>query len=289
MEEKINKQIEYLKSKWFIITDEQKVRWYLEKVWLHRLKRYFNTVEKYEWTDFQEIINAYIFDKSFRHINVSILETIEKSFKNQIWLNFENLLDENLYQKQYKDSRLSFLYWKVWLLKNKDLEIKRNIEDYWDIPIWLFIDKLHFWEVYKIFLDFKKENQYKIVDYYWIDYKLFVNWLQCIAYLRNLCSHWENIFNKKFTYSVKANELFEEFWITKNNSYISYFYILSIFNKILSPNYQWEEKIFKKLEYYNYTLVKFWAKKETFHSQLESEAWKVLVNRLYTQCIKKSN
>lgn len=287
MEYEINKQLEYIKSKWFIISDEGKVRWYLEKVWLHRLSRYYNIVEEYEWIDFQKIIDAYVFDKSFRHINVSLLESIEKSFKCQIVLNFNTLFDEELYLGEYKDSRLSFLYLKLSILKKKDNEVKKVFKNTWNIPIGLFIDKLQFWEVYKIFLDFKKVNQYKVVDYYGIDYKLFVNWIQCISYLRNLCSHWENIFNRKFTFSIKANELFEEFGIKNNNVYISYLYILTIFNYKLSPTYNWEEKIFNKLKYYNLTLSDFWAKKETFHSQLDSEAWKVLVDKLYTKYVKR--
>jgi abortive infection bacteriophage resistance protein len=117
MEEKINNQIEYLKEKGFIISDIEKIKWYLIKVWLHRLRRYFNTVDVYQWTDFQKIINSYIFDKDFRNINLWLLEKIENSFKNQFILNFENYLNPELYKIKYRDSRLAFLYNKISILK----------------------------------------------------------------------------------------------------------------------------------------------------------------------------
>jgi len=40
---------------------------------------------------------------------------------------------------------------------------------------------------------------------------------------------------------------------------------------------------------YNIKLSDFWQKKETFPNELESEAWKVLVNPLYEKYVKKSN
>ncbi len=289
MEEKINNQIKYLRRKWFIVSDVGKVGWYLEKVWLHRLRRYFNTVDKYEWTDFQEIINSYIFDKEFRNINLWLLEIIENSFKNQFILNFEDYLNPELYNIKYKDSRLSFLYNKISILKRKDSEIKNNLNTDLFIPVDLFVDKLQFWEIFNIYLDLKIEYQIKISNYYGIDYKLFNNWMKCISYLRNLCSHWENIYNKKFTFSIIAKELFLEFNIKENNTYISYFYILSYFKEFINPEYKWEDILFKNMIKYNILLKDFWAKKETFHSQLDSEAWKVLVKELYEKHLKKPN
>ncbi len=269
MDEKINNQIKYLKEKGFVISDEEKVKWYLIKVWLHRLRRYFNTVEKYEWTDFQEIINAYIFDKEFRNINLWLLEIIENSFKNQFILNFENYLEPELYDIKFRDWRLAFLYNKVALLKKQDIEIKNNLNNQWFIPVNLFIDKLQFWEIFKIFQDLKIKNQIKISNYFGIDYKLFRNWLQCINYLRNLCSHWKNIYNRKFTFSIMAKELYKEFWINDNNTYISYFYILSYFKNILNKNFKWEDQIFKSMNKYKILLKDFWAKKRN----LPQSAW----------------
>lgn len=37
MKERTAQELEYIKELWFVISDELKIIWYLEKVWLHRL------------------------------------------------------------------------------------------------------------------------------------------------------------------------------------------------------------------------------------------------------------
>ncbi len=56
MEDKINEQIKYIESKWFVISNLSKVKWYLRNVWYYRLKRYYNSQNDYDWVNYQEII-----------------------------------------------------------------------------------------------------------------------------------------------------------------------------------------------------------------------------------------
>ncbi len=333
MEEKINNQIKYIKSKWFIIIDEEKVRWYLEKVWLHRLKRYFNTVDKYEWTNFQEIINAYIFDKSIRNINLIVLESIEKSFKNIFILKIWKIIDQSIYSDEFVVERIKYLNKKLRKLSNSDDEIKkylyRNIERNSQSTVEfqfseitecyndnielnsLFIDKLQFWEIIKCYLDLKTEYKLLFTDYYWINLTILDSWLEWLLYLRNVSSHWWNIFNKKMVISVKWREITKQLKISENNLYSSIFVILCVFKEILIPNYKWENKIINKINHYNISLNIIWLsnikediivnKKRSVFKKLFSskeilpsehiniEAWKILVNKVYIKYVKKSN
>ena len=303
MEEKINKQINYIMLKWFIITDELKVRWYLEKVWLHRLKRYFNTVEKYKWTDFQKIIDAYIFDKQLRILNIQIIEIIEKSIKNIFILSFDNINDETIYLntlpqfKRWKENkkitkRLCYNEKKIVDMKYSDLEIKKDINDNWTISTSLFIDNLTFWEIINIFIDLNIVNQKKISAYYWLPLEIFINWLKIIGYLRNLCSHSRNIYNKKMTLKLKSKIITDLIGKNNSNSYIWYMMILVFFSKKLSPEFKWEEKVIKNMDYFKIDIKNFFRQKETSHIEHElwnSEAWKVLVNIVYLKYTEKSN
>ncbi len=91
------------------------------------------------------------------------------------------------------------------------------------------------------------------------------------------------------TFKIRWKDISKKFWIKENDKFISYFVILSIFKEKLICNFAFEEKIFKKIKQYSIDFNLFWQKKETFHSELESEAWKVLVNPLYKKYVKKSN
>lgn len=290
MKQEIKKQLEYIQSLWFVIYDEKKISWYLEQVWLHRLSRYFVNFKNKQEIDFQEVINHYLFDKSLRSLNLSILEVIENCLKTLFILHFWDYYDDkNIYAEQYRESIIWFIKEKTLLFRERDPEIKK-IQMNQKIPAALFIDKLTFWEVVKLFRDLEKKNKYFFVDYFWIiDVHLLENWLFCLKYLRNLCSHWENIFNKKMVEKIRWREVSQFFQRESNNTYISYFFILSVFKDILIQNYRWEEKIFSKILQYNIeSELFFWVKKEAFHSVLQWEAWKDLVSPLYKKYVKKS-
>jgi abortive infection bacteriophage resistance protein len=225
-----------------------------------------------------------------RILNLNIIESIEIYIKNIFILKFWNsYLDENIYSDKFKSNRIKFIREKTDDLYKKDLEVKKILEKYKIINSEVFINKLTFWEIVRFIQDLKEENKLIISEIIWIKLTLLENWLDAIVYLRNISSHWENIFNKEMIKSVKWKDINKLFWIENNNRYISYFAIISIFRESLIPNYKWEEKVFKKMKQYNIKISDFWQKKETFPNELESEAWKVLVNPLYKKYLKKSN
>ncbi len=270
MEEKINNQINYIKSKWFIITDEKKVRWYLEKVWLHRLKEHFNTVEKYEWTDFKDIINLYILDKSLRSIILLITESIEKSLKSLIILNFDNILDKKIFQNKKQHDYLI----------SKNQKKSEFVND-------VFIDSLTFWEIVKTFNALIKENKRKISNYYWIDLYIFENWLIWIKELRNKTSHNSNLMNLNIEHTLNVNEIIKLNCINKNKQLPIYLIILDIFRKILIPNYNWDEKLIKKLNSYDkyLTQVGFIVKINNDsimeNNKIELSKWMKIIDELF--------
>jgi len=183
--------------------------------------------------------------------------------------------------------RTIFIQEKLLYYKEHDSEIKKWIIKQEKINS-ILIDKLNFWEIYKVFCDLKEEYQYRVIDYYKIDTRLFWNWFLCFVYLRNLCSHWENVFNRKMTFSIKAREILKLFRINTNNYFISYFMLLSLMRMKLISNHQWEEKIFCSFKKYWITIYDFGIQKETPHSQLESEAWEVLVRTLYVKLMQNA-
>jgi len=276
----INNQILFLKSKWFIIKDEKNIRLYLINIWLYKLSKYFKSFKDYNWVDFNEVINLYLFDRSLRNLNFWLLEVIENNLKNLFLIYFKDKYKESyLYNEKYSNNRLLFIKEKTKALKEKHKKINPEI----------FISKLTFWEIVKLYKDLKPKNKEKILKHFNIPLKVFDNWISCLNYLRNLSSHWENIFNRNMTKTLKVKEVILKFWEWSNNKFISYFYVLSILKNILIPEYKYEKKVFHKIKQFNINLKMFWIKKETFPSQLESEAWKVLVQELYSKHNIKSN
>lgn len=286
MEKVLYQQLNHIKSLWFIIHDEQKVIWYLRWVWYFRLKRYFNIFENKN-RDFQDVIHCYLFDKNLRFLNLNIIESIEILIKNLFILNFwENYNNWSIYDDKYVVQRLKFIEEKILELSKKDRQVQKILNDSQKLNGEIFINKLTFWEIIRCIQDLKKEYKLLLSQIIWIKLTLLENWLDCLVYLRNLCSHWENIFNKKMIKSIEWKKIFELFWSENNNRFIAYFTVISIFKASLIPNYNWEEQVFRKMKQYNIKFSDFWQKKETFPNELDSEAWKVLVQPLYEKYIK---
>lgn len=293
MNSKIQEQIQLLQDKWFTITDQEKVLWYLEKVWYHRLSPYFKNASG----DIERVIGLYIFDKRLRLLILDMLEVMENAIKsimiNYIGSLFDNknrYLDIKLYEDKYIAERLGFI-------GNKTVERKANdatVKNYFSrnpqseiLPDYIFFDKLTFGELIKIYRDLKIEYKKIISEYFWINVRIFENRIFSLKYLRNLCSHYENVFNKTMITNIKS-EMIEEMFGNVNR-FIWYFALLSVFNKVLIPNFNRYSKIIELMTKFSITSEEIWLQTKNLPSELESEAREVLVDSLYTKYIKKSN
>ena len=87
----VDQQIELLKQKKLIITDESQARYWLSHVSYYRLKHYtfsFKDINDNNNfipnTTFEQVINLYLFDRKLKLIIFDGLETIEVAFKTMI-------------------------------------------------------------------------------------------------------------------------------------------------------------------------------------------------------------
>ncbi len=165
IEEKVTIDIKFLESKWFIISDEEKLKWYLKNVWMYRLTRYFNVIDNYKWANFDKIINAYVFDKELRFLSLQVIEMVEKKLKNLYTIYLPDLLNENNYKnslhckkdEQRINRRLIYIEQKLVQLKFNDIECKWKFVQQWQISAELFYDNLTFGELTSIFRDMNNE------------------------------------------------------------------------------------------------------------------------------------
>lgn len=291
MNPKIEEQLQLLINEWFIFTDQEKILWYLEKVGYHKLIPYFKNAPG----DIERVIWYYIFDKRLRLLCLDMLEVIENAIKSiiinhlstDIW-DKKRYIKEERYNQEAISIRLEFIENKTIERKNNDPLVKNYFEHNKtkNLPDYIFFDKLTFWEITRIFKDLKLEYKKTIAEFFWINWFMFEDWIFALKYLRNLCSHYENLFNKKMTISVRSRLIKE--LIGNQNTFLAYFAILSVFNKLLIPNFDRQNKIIKLMKKFNVSREEIGLEKN-LPSELESEAWEVLLNELYEKHIKKSN
>lgn len=295
--DKINKQIQYIESQGFIISDTEKVTWYLKQVGIYRLSRYFSVfkseIANEETIDFQRVIDCYVFDKQLRTHCMSLLEITEVYLKNLLILIIDyNYEDKSFYVSKFSQKRLEFITDKIKEICEKDTNIDKIFQKNWQLSARIFFNNISFGEARKIFEDLRLVHKKKIAKEFGIHFSVLENWLEWMVHLRNLCSHTENVFNRTMKHTLVGDFFDESFGIENDNKFISYLIILQVFNKIIIPNYKWEEYVLDLISKYTIDTEKFANIKiaslfELSPIKIGSSAWEAFVHIIYTEYVKK--
>jgi len=217
----------------------------------------------------EEKINFYLLDLEIKEILFKYLEILEDSLKFQlISVIWDCFLSEESFREKFLEKRKKFNKEKIEELEKRYKKIDEKI----------FFMELTFWELVRYFKDLKREYKEKVVDFYWFkEYKYFENWIFEMRYLRNLVCHWENIFNRKFEWSLKWNRLKKILKVDRLNDFRSYLLVLELFNLLI-----WWRKLILSEIYKNKKTHRLFE-----HTSIEVEAWWVFIKWLYKSFIKK--
>jgi abortive infection bacteriophage resistance protein len=175
-----------------------------------------------EGTDFDLIIDLYLFDKKLRQLMLDAIERVEihvrsviaheigrfdsLAYQNQSFINPKVLED-----KRDKSGRIGN-YWKDWTSRQEKL-IANSKEDsiLWhkrnnrSIPFWVVVETWDFGLMSKYFENLKGRYQETICNRLDVpNKKLLRGWLQEINELRNHCAHHSRIWNRVSGNAIKT-------------------------------------------------------------------------------------
>ncbi|WFQ92048.1 hypothetical protein MFERI14815_00664 [Mycoplasma feriruminatoris] len=227
-------QIEILKSRGLIITDEQKAIEILKK------ENYYNIVNGYkdlflksnsidkelfiDNTHFDELYSLFLFDRELRTILLKYILLFERDFKTALAYNFSkkynknNRIDSYLYPENYRDDYIDVLNFissinnLIVLKSEKTNYIKHYIENYGHIPLWVVVNIMSFGNMAFMFKILKDVDKNKIILIYVNRYKnqnsrtnnirirndSFLSLLKVLNIVRNTCAHEERIYSITF-------------------------------------------------------------------------------------------
>lgn len=203
-----DEQIEILKSRGLIITDNDKAKFVLSNLNYYRFSAYLLHAKKsnntyIENTNFDDIYNIYLFDKKLRNILVSLLESIEVSFRTYIaytlamkhgsdgYLNPDNFKDREFFNKF-----IDTLNTEKNNHKNKSF-IKHHDDKYGgELPIWVAVEIISFGALSKLYSNMIPEDTRFIKNNLCnVNPRLISTWLHSLSHLRNICAHYSRIYN----------------------------------------------------------------------------------------------
>lgn len=232
-----DEQIEILQSRGLIIADIDKAKFVLSNLNYYRFSAYLlhaknddNTYK--ENTRFDEIYNIYLFDKKLRNILMSLLESIEISFRTYIAYTLAinhgskgYLEAKNFRQEKYFNEFIKTLKREKNNHKNKEFIKHHNKKYHGELPIWVAVEIISFGALSKLYSNMLPEDTKFIKqNLCTIHPTLLSSWLHSLSHLRNLCAHYGRIYNANLP-DIKIKKSDKEY---KPNSEKVFSYILAI-------------------------------------------------------------
>lgn len=222
----VNDQINLLRSRGMSIDDESKSKEILLDIGYYRLGFYCFPFEKsypqkenrtHEYKDqttFMDVVDLYYFDFELRNILLKYLSRIEINFRTHVtylvsnhyphsetWFvddnivnnSFISVFDEKIYNSNFKKN--TFI----------KLHHKNHPSDKY-APAWKTIELMTFGSVIKLYSAIKDiKIQLEISRSYNVNkLQIFINYLNTLCTLRNICAHGSVIYDLKLNQSIKS-------------------------------------------------------------------------------------
>lgn len=223
----IDEQIERLRSRGMVITDETTARELLLDLGYYRLGFYWFPMEKsYPQRDnrthlfkdgstFDESVRLYEFDKALRHLLAVYLEDIEVSLRTKVIYLVSNKYKDNPSWFVDNDVVLSPMIttlekkYKTDIVKNDVIaqHVKNHPEDKY-APAWKTLEYLSFGDLIRLIDNLKCEELRRQIHlcYGLTDDMSFPNYIEVIREMRNNCAHGHPLFDLKLRKSLRAGK-----------------------------------------------------------------------------------
>ena len=213
----IPSQIDILKQRGLIVTDDAYIEKKLSIVSFYRLRAYTypfqdNSINSHPFiktVTFEEIFQLYQFDSKLRQLIFSALEEIEIALRTQIIYHFSKSfgshwqLDPTIYRDTARFAQQ---------IQTLNEEISRSDETFIkhykskytspsQPPSWMCIEVASIGLLSKIYMNLKKGDEKEAVALYFglKKYEVLENWMLCFTNLRNICAHHGRLWNRRLT------------------------------------------------------------------------------------------
>lgn len=210
-------QLNLLKSRGCIITDDKSCLEALKSINYYRLSAFFLPFKNFDntyknGTNFETIINIYQADKELRHILFSALEDIEIflrctfSYFHAHKYGSTGYVDINNFSRKHDASKFNAILSKEIQNNKNALFVKHHLEKYDGVfPIWVIIELFTFGMLSYFYADLTTQDK-KILarDIYKTVPQNITSYLRCCTDLRNICAHYGRLYFRVFP-AIPAN------------------------------------------------------------------------------------
>lgn len=205
-------QIELLKQKNIVISDEETAKTFLSTVNYYRFSGYYlpfldsHTGQCFRPTTFERLKGMYDFDSDMRNLILQIIERIEIYIKAQVshysahTYGAEGYCDVSTYNSKHDHQKFQERIEQCKSENRKTLVYKHHTQKYnGHFPIWVIIDFFSIGMLSYFYTGMKNIDKAAIAhNLYGVNYQTLTSWLRCITDLRNRCAHYSRLYYWKF-------------------------------------------------------------------------------------------
>ncbi|MDR2090572.1 MAG: Abi family protein [Clostridiales bacterium] len=247
----VKKQIANLREKGLTIHDEKYAEAFLENVSYFRLIKAYSLELKvskngrYEdGVCFDDIVNLYLFNCSFRQKLFVQIERIEVALRCRV----SNYFCEKYGVLGYEDANnFNDLSFHAKFLSEIENEIKRNkktpfvnnFQTHYEggkLPLYACIELFTFGTLSKFYKNMTPIDKKSVASLYGVKYSYLESWIESMSYVRNVCAHYGRLYNVKLTKMPHIYKQYSDRGI--NNSGV--FATLLTMKYLLPNDEQWE-------------------------------------------------
>lgn len=218
----LDEQLEILRSKGLIISDEQRARdilfrenYFFISGYRHLFMKTSKERQFIEGTTFDELYSMFVFDRNIRNImfkNILIIENNIKSiisyqlskkygFKEKDYLNPKNFTQDSLKTRQVHDV-LNKMRRQIKVNGRQHTATLHYISNYGYIPLWVLVKVLSFGIVSEFYTILKSDDQSSIAENYGLNNETLQIYLSLLSNYRNLCAHEDILYDHRTQRSI---------------------------------------------------------------------------------------
>jgi abortive infection bacteriophage resistance protein len=212
-----DQQLSLLESRGLIVPDRELVKRWLSRGSYYRFSAYLYTYrlagsENYRpGTTFAEIAGLYNFDRQLRLMLIEAIERIEVWLRTAVTYELAHRYGPFGYLKKSSFNKgFDHKQFRKTLRQEHERSKEAFVQHYRTkytgenhLPIWIATEVLTFGALSMLYSALPLQSKRSIASTVNLKDNVLSNWLQSIAYIRNLCTHHSRVWNRKLAISPK--------------------------------------------------------------------------------------
>lgn len=259
-------QLELLRSRGMLISDEQRAEFYLRHLNYYRLGAYWlpfeadHSLHQFRpGTRFEDVLNLYVFDRELRLLVMDAIERFEVSVRSQWAYQLAHLhgphahLDPSLarhfarWEKSKQQLREAVDHSEEIFIRHLKATYSEDLPPIWAICEVMSLGLLSHW-----YSNLKpKPTRRAIAAVYGLDETVLASWLHHLTTVRNVCAHHSRLWNREFTVTptlpqTKPPGLHHQLNLGSRKLYNSLVFLLHCLD-VLAPQHHWRSRLLNLL------------------------------------------